>query len=76
MLPDPVIELVGVAADNLFFSVVGEAESPGDHAADMRGRFEERGAQPFTRSGDCGDDAARGSAVNNDIKVARRCGSG
>src|SRR6185312_3466591 len=65
---DAVVELVGVAADDFFFAVVGPTEAAGYHAADVGGGFEQRGFQAFARGRDGGDDATGRSAVDHDVE--------
>jgi len=55
--------------DDFFLADVGGAESTGDHAADVGGRFEQGGVQPFARGSDGCNYAAGRAAVDDDLEV-------
>ena len=55
--------------DDFFLADVGGAESTGDHAADVGGRFEQGGVQPFARGSDGRNHAAGRPTVNDNVEV-------
>ena len=68
------VEFEGVAADDFLLAEVGEAQTSGNHAAEMGPGLNQCSLQSLARRTYSRDHAAGGSTVDDDIHMARRKG--